>query len=58
MEFALETSTRKPVLSNKSGDAMQAMTTFKPERMSVYYLVFKGPEGAETCGAAVVGVKK
>ena len=57
-EFMLETGSRTQVADNKSGDGLKTKVSIEPERMSVYYLIFNGPEDPEMCGAAVVGVKK
>lgn len=54
--FELQSGARKPLLNNKEGDSLQTMLTIEPERSSVYYLAF-GLPAADTCGAAVLGVK-
>jgi len=57
-EFVLKTGSEQDVLSNKSGDALQSSVSIKVERTSVYLLMFNGPENAELCAGAVLGIKK
>jgi len=58
IEFVLETGMGEKIATNKSGDTFQQVTTIKPERMSVYFLVFNAQAPAEFCGGAVLGGKK
>ncbi|MCA8929492.1 MAG: hypothetical protein KDC18_15620 [Alphaproteobacteria bacterium] len=54
--FTLETGARKPVMTNGEAGARETLVAIKPERSSVYYLVFSAPEG--TCAGAVLGMKR
>ena len=58
IEFVLESGTGEKIATNKSGDTFQQVTAIKPERMSVYFLVFNAQAPAELCGGAVLGGKK
>lgn len=55
VEFSLETASGDRVTTNKEGDALQSVFMFKPERMTVYNLIFKAQPSDGFCGGRGAG---
>jgi hypothetical protein len=58
VEFVLETASGDHVTTNKDGDALKPVITFKPERTTVYNLIFRAQPSDGFCGGAVLAMKR
>jgi hypothetical protein len=58
IKFVLQSGKEEPILDNQAGDRLQPLITIKPEKSSLYYLIFDGTAATDLCGGAVLGMKK